>query len=241
MKYALYPNGLTPDPNDFTAKVVDAPTRTLDDLLEDMAHPGSGLTEGEVRMVIAALERCIQKVVQRGENVNLGFLRSSITIQGVFHHKNEVFDPAKHSLMLNLQAGNSLQKQLELITLEKVTSTLKRPLLTTFHDLKSDSVNTQITPGRIGVLAGGDLKVDMEDPEQGVYFIDGQSQETKVVLFSKNVASELHFEIPDALASGGYRLEVRNRYKGSQTLRVGSLEQTLNVVATGAPIGTPIN
>ena len=236
MKYALYPNNLTPDPNDFTAKVVDAPTRTLDDLLDEMAHPGSGLTEGEVRMVVSALERCVQKAIQRGENVNLGFLRSSITIQGVFHHKNEAFDSSKHTLVLNWQASNGLQKQLELISLEKVASSLKRPILSSFHDLKSDSTNAQATPGRIGVLAGVGLKVDTDDPEQGVYFINGQNQEAKVALFSKNVASELHFEIPDGLADGSYRLEVRNRYKGSQTLRVGSLEQFLNVSSVGTPV-----
>lgn len=230
MKYALYLNNLTPDPNDFAARVVDAPTRTLKDLMDDIIHPGSGLTEGEVVMVISALERAIQKAIQRGENIDLSFLKSTITIQGVFNHKDETFNPNKHTLVLNWKPGASLYKQLEGITLEKVPAILKRPVLVAFNDLKSKTTDTVATPGRIGTIEGSDLKIDTEDTEQGLFFINDKSVETKVSIFSKNTGSGLHFEIPETLKAGNYRIEVRNRYKGSKTLRTGSLEQTVEVL-----------
>jgi hypothetical protein len=82
----------------------------------------------------------------------------------------------------------------------------------------------------MGRLVGSRLKVDPDDPEQGIFFIAEDGRATRVEVIAKNVYSELIFLVPANLSPGTYRLQVRALFNQSD-LRAGHLGQKLTITA----------
>jgi hypothetical protein len=75
-------------------------------------------------------------------------------------------------------------------------------------------------------LTGYRLKFDSSDPNQGIFFINGNL--TQVSIVGKNSPAELMFLVPASLTTGDYSLEIRSSM-GNGTVRTGVLAETLTV------------
>ncbi|MDR8392506.1 DUF4469 domain-containing protein [Aliifodinibius sp. S!AR15-10] len=73
------------------------------------------------------------------------------------------------------------------------------------------------------------LKIDPEDPDQGLFLVASDGAETKVEEFVENSPSKLGFRVPEGLASGEYTMEVRAKLHNTNELRVGTLKAPLAV------------
>ena len=83
-------------------------------------------------------------------------------------------------------------------------------------DMRTHSVNDQLTPGRNAKISGGRLKVEGDDPSCGVYFVneaDGTRVKVDAADIVENQNARLFIVIP-ALVSGTYRLELSTQYSG---------------------------
>src|SRR5699024_10157343 len=110
IKYALYPNHLTADPNDHQAIVQDQTSRSIVDIIDIMIIRGSTVTKPDALSVIEPYEAAIEEVLTNGYRVNTPLMRISASIQGVFNDEFDSFDSSRHYVRLNVNPGSRINK-----------------------------------------------------------------------------------------------------------------------------------
>ena len=103
------------------------------------------------------------------------------------------------------------------------------PIPNDFEDIASDTVNNIITPTGTAILQGVRLKFNMEDDEQGIFFIAANGAVNRVSKIITMTSSQVVFLIPQELAAGEYTLEVRILPKGNKMIKKGVLKDLLTV------------
>ncbi|MEP1095336.1 MAG: DNA-binding domain-containing protein [Cyclobacteriaceae bacterium] len=230
IKYALYPNHLTSDPDDFMAVVQDQESRTKEDLIDVMIGRGSTVTKAEALSVLEEFEAAVQQALEEGNSINTPLFRISASIQGVFLGESESFKDNQHYVRLNVKPGSRIGEIAGNIDVQKVEASAPQPNLVSFRDVVSDTTNETLTPGGVGELTGSRLKIGADDPTQGIFLVAADGTSTQVATIIRNKPSNLIFMIPVGLPSGEYRMEVRVVFRGTTSLRVGQLNHTIQVV-----------
>ena len=237
LPYSLHDNVLTPDPTDYMAVVQDTKKCSISNIIDDITGEGSILKETECSAVLHAFFRALGKRLQNGEGFISEYLLLDRSISGVFTSRDDSFDPARHQINANLRLGSMLATMAEQTPVHKVPTVKKLPVLESVRDLKTKTFNDRITPGSFAEINGRELKIgDLNDPQQGVFFIDANGVETRVNEVSNNYPSKLTVEVPDGLNTGEYRLEVRTVRRTTKKLRRGNLNETLVVASTPTPL-----
>lgn len=234
VKYALFKNHLTPNPNDYTAVVQGNDSRTEEDVIDVMIGRGSTVTKAESLSVSEEKAAAIEDMLKQGYSINTPLFNVSISISGIFNGEDDRFDPERHQVKLNLTPGTRLKAITSQIAVERVSANKILPILRTFTDENSNTINANLSPGGAGQLSGDRLKVEMEDPKQGLFFVADDGTTTRTTQIIRNKPSELIFMIPSSLAPGTYRLEVRTIFSGNTDIRIGLLEAPLSVKTTRA-------
>ena len=227
MKYSLYLNELTIDPNDYMARLLEVPAFTLDDIVRIVVREGSPFTEEEVRGVYAALEKATAELTERG-TVATSLFTTQLSVKGVFHDRNETFTPGKHHVNLKMLPGERLLEAAQRITLEKTEKEALRPMLLAVYDLENDQATDRLVAGHTLLISGRRLKVDRQQSEQGAYLISTANGKAEVKLETlRSIPSELTVRVPTTLKKGNYQLVVRN-VRGKKTIE-GSYEDLLTL------------
>ncbi|TLX73076.1 DUF4469 domain-containing protein [Labilibacter sediminis] len=229
LKYGLTLNHLTKNPDDYKGIITDVETVTTEQIVEKMIGKGSTVTKAEALSVIEEFSSAVEDAISQGKNVNTDLFKITPSMSGVFTSAQDSFDSNRHSIRLNLNAGNRLVKAIENIELRKVAITTTQPVLHIFTDIKTNAINERFTPGQIASIKGSMLKFDEQDDAQGIYFIDSDGKSTKVSQVVKNKPSELLFFVPEGL-NGTFQVEVRAKVHNHKTIRKGRLNSKLKGV-----------
>jgi hypothetical protein len=228
--YALHPNLMTPDPNDCKANVVDRTVYTLDDLIKQMTAEGSILKPTECYAVIDSFLSRIGLNLAEGIGFSSEFFSLSIEMSGVFVNDKDKFDANRHQIYPNLRPGKAWKENLALAKVEKVVADENKPRPENIIDMKSKTSDQILSPGGMAELQGFMLKVDETASDEGIFILSEESKsEVKVNYLFQNYPKTIQFEIPDSLTAGTYKIEVRNRAHNGKGLRIGKMEQVLNV------------
>jgi len=227
LRYGLIPNHLTDDPDDYMGIVTNNEAVTAEKIVEQMVGKGSTVTKAEALSVTEEFEYAVVEAVKNGNSVNTQLFKINPSVSGVFTDKHDGFDPARHAIRLNLNAGSRLSKAIADIELRKVEITSPQPVVQQFIDLKTKVVNESFTPGQVAALRGSLLKFDEEDNTQGIFFIAADGAETRVSNMIKNKPSELMFLVPDSLTTGTFQLELRTIFHHSKAMKKGRLLNNL--------------
>ena len=114
IKAYLYDNLLTPDPNDFTARV--SSERSLS--VADICH--SAATRGGADVSDAAMSHAVKLFLKEmayrlcdGFAVNTGYFTAMPVVRGVFLNPNETFDPQRHTLQFQFTQGELMRREIE--------------------------------------------------------------------------------------------------------------------------------
>jgi hypothetical protein len=228
LRYGLIPNHLTDDPNDYKGVVTENETITMDQIIDQMIGRGSTVTKAEALSVLEEFSHVVVDAVTKGNNISIDLFKIYPSITGVFVDQQDDFDPSRHTIRLNMNAGPRLKDALANIQVRKVEVVDHKPVIHQFNDLKSKRVNESVTPGQMASLTGTMLRFDEADPNQGIFFVSSNGEVTKATHVIKNKPSELLFFSPDDL-KGICQVEVRTLFKDSKRLRVGSLVNELSV------------
>lgn len=228
IKFYLLDNPLTPDPTDFRAEVVDQPVRTEKDIVKMILHRNVGLSESQILSVLKEERAAIELFLEEGDCVSTELFTVKPKVKGVFYSKTEGFDRSKHQVNLKLRPSAGLRKVTEKIAVERVAEVKPAPLLSVLVDYASDTQNEVVTPGQMARIYGERLKYDVEDPLQGIFFINDRKKESKVATVADNLPKSLTFNVP-VLPQGTYRLIVRSAYK-MKGLREGELDDMVEVI-----------
>ena len=236
IKYALFENNLTADPDDYTAMVQISGSAAGDDLVQDIIDQGTTVNKPDILAVTAALKLACQRRVEQGQRVNyFGMVEFFPRIQGVFTGPLDGFDAARHRVDIGANPGSELREAVRTgAGVEKVEAVKPSPSPIEYRDINSDTTNDTVTLGGIGQLSGSRLKFDPGKADEGLYFIATAGGETKVPTVQKNKPSQLVFLVP-TLVAGTYHLEVRARMArgtSARELRTGRLDAVLTVLPT---------
>jgi len=233
INYALFENNLTSDPNDFMARIEDAGSANLPEIVQQMLDQGSTTTSADIYAVLEDVFKAVEALLLLGYRVNLGDVAQFYDrMQGVFDGPNDKFDPSRHKLDVGVSPGQRLRDAIrEHGKVKKDEAIIPTPDLIQFQDLISHTHNIEFRPGGVGTIIGHRLQHDETQADEGIFFIDSLSGvQTKVALIQKNMPAELIFVIPDTLVGPPpYYLEVRARLNGGAQLRTGRLDATLVV------------
>lgn len=231
LKYGLYDNPVTPDPTDYMAVVQDSEKVTVEDLIEEITVPGSILKETECVAVFHAILKALGKVLHEGKGFKSEYLVLDHSIKGVFTSEEDVFDPNRHEVSINLRLGSVLREMTRDIPVSKVKASVPVPVLERVYDHWTETVNDQITPRSSVDILGENLKIgDQEDPEQGIFLIDSKNTEIRATRMAQNTPKKLIFSVPEEVTKGSYTLEIRTILKNTTKLRRGRLNETLVVI-----------
>lgn len=230
LKYALFSNHLTADPHDYMALAQDAVIKTEEDIIDLMISRGSTVTKAEALSVLEEYATALTQVLEDGNRVNTSLFNVAPSIIGVFNDLSDNFDAARHSIKLNVTPGVRLKKVSEDIKATKVIGEAVIPILLEYYDYSSDTMGELSTATGPAFIRGANLKIDPEDPEQGVYFVNETGTEFKVPQLLRNKPKELLFMNPEGLTGNSITLEVRNKSKNSKTLRSGNYPSELKAM-----------
>ena len=221
IKAYLYDNLLTPDPNDFTARV--SSERSLS--VADICH--SAATRGGADVSDAAMSHAVELFLKEmayrlcdGFAVNTGYFTAMPVVRGVFLNPNETFDPQRHTLQFQFTQGELMRREIEDVEVKIMGVAETGLYIGQVEDMKSRTVNEVLTPGFNLRVTGTKLRVVGDKPGVGIFF-----RETATNTASKvdegdivvNNPSELMIIIP-ALPAGTYQLEVTTQYSTGNKL-----------------------
>ena len=236
IKAYLYDNLLTPDPNDFVARV--SSERSLS--VADICH--SAATRGGADVSDAAMSHAVELFLKEmayrlcdGFAVNTGYFTAMPVVRGVFLNPNETFDPQRHTLQFQFTQGELMRREIEDVEVKIMGVAETGLYIGQVEDMKSRTVNEVLTPGFNLRVTGTKLRVVGDKPGVGIFFRETATNtatkvdEADIVI---NNPSELMIIIP-ALPAGTYQLEVTTQYSmGKQWLkepRTSVFEKTLTV------------
>jgi hypothetical protein len=155
--------------------------------------------------------------------------RFSLSICGPFESLDDSFDHNRHYVKVNCRKGDAIKIDPTKLSFEKVKQTQVKPFIDHVLDYSTMEENATITPGGAAEINGELLKMDTEDPEQGLYFIQNGTT-TKVDVLIRNLPSDLMFNIPSSRTAGEYQLEIRTKvHKTDKTLKSSLFQHLLTV------------
>jgi hypothetical protein len=233
----LYDNVLTEDPNDFAARVVaDKPLTSKDVCNYATQRGGADISAKAMEHAVDLYLSEMVYLLCNGFTVNTGVFNVRPAIKGVFNKATEQFNPEKHKISFDFNQGLRLRREIANVSVEITGVSKVSFFIDEVVDIESESVNDLLTPKHNLRISGSKIRIDGENAENGVYFINQESKE-RVKVTSKmpvNKPSELMIVIP-ALAAGTYKLEVVTQYGGNskQLLkepRTAAFERILSVL-----------
>ncbi len=223
IKAYLYDNLLTPDPNDFTARVSSERSLSVADICHSAATRG-GADIGEAAMS-HAVELFLGEMAYRlcdGFAVNTGYFTAMPVIRGVFLNPNETFDPERHTLQFQFTQGERMRREIESVEVQIMGVAETGLYIGQVEDMKSRTVNDRLTPRFNLRVTGTKLRVVGDKPGVGIFFRETATNtatkvdEGDIVI---NNPSELMIIIP-ALPVGTYQLEVTTQFSvGNRLLK----------------------
>lgn len=221
IKAYLYDNLLTPDPNDFVARV--SSERSLS--VADICH--SAATRGGADVSDAAMSHAVELFLKEmayrlcdGFAVNTGYFTAVPVVRGVFLNPNETFDPQRHTLQFQFTQGELMRREIEDVEVKIMGVAETGLYIGQVEDMKSRTVNEVLTPGFNLRVTGTKLRVVGDKPGVGIFFRETATNtatkvdEGDIVI---NNPSELMIIIP-ALPAGTYQLEITTQYSTGNKL-----------------------
>lgn len=230
IRYALYENTLTSDPNDYSAMVQAAGTADLALVAQRMVERGSPLTQAEILRVLEDEAHAVESLLIEGWRICLPSVSLTPRIRGAFCGAADSFNPTRHQIDAVASPAPHLRELLQANAhLEKIAVDKPGPVPLEFTDINTGTVNEALTPGGIGRVRGNQLRFDPKDPQQGLFLLSSDNETFRVNFVATNKPGELVFSLPTSLQAGTYRIEVRAILPERSELSSGTLEATLTV------------
>jgi hypothetical protein len=222
IKAKLYPNLLTDDPNDYSARVDSE--RSLS--ISDICH--SANTRGGVPVAPDVMSYHVDSFFKEmlyqlcdGFSVNTGYFTARVVIKGVFNSPVENFDTDKHAVYFQFNQGPLLREEIENVNVEILGVADTGSAIMEVEDVKSGSVNDVITPNRNLRIRGYKLKIEGDQSQVGVSFVNESTGDITKVDPSdivENMPSELIIVTPE-LTAGTYGVQVTTQFNKNALLK----------------------
>jgi hypothetical protein len=235
IKAWLYPNLLTPNPDDYVIRPVAERTLSVTEICETaVSRGGADISASAMEHAVNLYHKEMGYQLCDGFSINTGWYTAGPQVRGVANSPNEQYSKEKHTLLFEFHQGSLLRKELENVDVEIIGVADTEAAITQVIDVKTGSVNDLLTPNRNLKIAGHKIKIAGDNAANGIYFVNQTTAERTKVDSSDivtNNPSELIVVIPE-LTQGTYLLEVTTQYAVGSVLkepRTATFDKSLSV------------
>jgi hypothetical protein len=235
--YKLSKNNFNNEEDTYRALVKHVETLSQEDILDEMEWRSSSLTKADMLAFIEDHDRAILRALLKGKRVTTELVEYKLSVKGNFIDDEDQFDPARHKIVPKVLPGPALRREVsKVVQIEKQRPVKRQPSVDKFINMYNGQANTTLSPTHTARIVGSQLRFDPADPEQGLFLVPqtngsgllSDPTPIQVEEISRMTSGEIIFRVPDNLASGGYKLEVRARF-GQSNIRTGAYEEVLTV------------
>ena len=212
----LYDNLLTPDPNDFSARVISERSLNIKDICESSAtRGGADVSAPAMQHGVELFLKEMAYLLCDGFSINTGYFTAVPSIRGTFNSPNENFNSDKHSILFQFTQGDTLRKEIANVDVEITGVAEAGTEIMQVTDVKTGSVNDLLTPNRNLKIVGSRIKLAGDHPDLGLVFVNQAAPNNTYLVamdeFVVNNPSELIIVIP-TLPAGQYKLQLTTQY-----------------------------
>ncbi|MDR7794743.1 DUF4469 domain-containing protein [Riemerella anatipestifer] len=230
LKAWLRPNLLTKDdPNDFVAVPLLGDSLGITEIVEALKKEGMEIQTETAVDIITRFNRKASELVLNGYSVNTGLVYMRPAIKGVFYDKT--WDKEKHSVYVNVNQGLDLRKAVADTKVEVLGEQSSPMSVFSITDKATGKADGTLTKGKNAEIKGTFIKIDGNDPKNGIVFknIDNQQE---VKLSSEHIVlnepSRLLILVPTDLEAGNYELSLTTQFTKGNTLLKDPRTETLS-------------
>lgn len=172
----------------------------------------------------------ISENLAQGIGFSSEYIRIQLTISGVFDGPDDQFDQQRHQKQINVSASGVMKSAISELKVDKVQPNDRTPEINSVYDLKTQEQDGPLSPGHMIEIRGSRLKLDPDQPDEGIYLIaKGDGAETRLEFIHRNLPGTLSAMLPEGLGAGDYTLEVHTRLIGNMNLFTGVFVKTLSI------------
>ncbi|MDY3364221.1 DNA-binding domain-containing protein [Riemerella anatipestifer] len=219
LKAWLRPNLLTKDdPNDFVAVPLLGGSLGITEIVEALKKEGMEIQTETAVDIITRFNRKASELVLNGYSVNTGLVYMRPAIKGVFYDKT--WDKEKHSVYVNVNQGLDLRKAVADTKVEILGEQSSPMNVFSITDKATGKADGTLTKGKNTEIKGTFIKIDGNDPKNGIVFknLDNQNE---VKLSAEHIVlnepSRLLILVPTDLEAGNYELSITTQYSNGKT------------------------
>ncbi|MDR7796825.1 DNA-binding domain-containing protein [Riemerella anatipestifer] len=220
LKAWLRPNLLTKDdPNDFVAVPLLGGSLGITEIVNALKKEGMEIQTETAVDIITRFNRKASELVLNGYSVNTGLVYMRPAIKGVFYDKT--WDKEKHSVYVNVNQRLDLRKAVADTKVEILGEQSSPMSVFSITDKATGKADGTLTKGKNAEIKGTFIKIDGNDPKNGIVFknLDNQNE---VKLLAEHIVlnkpSRLLILIPTDLDAGNYELSITTQYSNGKTV-----------------------
>ncbi|USL95272.1 DUF4469 domain-containing protein [Riemerella anatipestifer] len=230
LKAWLRPNLLTKDdPNDFVAVPLLGGSLGITEIVEALKKEGMEIQTETAVDIITRFNRKASELVLNGYSVNTGLVYMRPAIKGVFYDKT--WDKEKHSVYVNVNQGLDLRKAVADTKVEILGEQSSPMSVFSITDKATGKADGTLTKGKNAEIKGTFIKIDGNDPKNGIVFKNLDTQQ-EVKLSAEHIVlnepSRLLILVPTDLEAGNYELSLTTQFTKGNTLLKDPRTETLS-------------
>lgn len=215
IKYIVYENNMNKNVR-FSAKTIMTDSFGSKDIIKKMLEAGSTITEPDIVAVFEVFSTTVEQLLREGKRVNFfDIIHLYPVISGTFNNIHEKYCADKHKIKIKSSPGKRL-RNIKFNNEEIINGNFSKPAPNpiSFKDIKSNTENLIVSSNNIGVISGRNLKVNIENEDEGVFLINqNENSVIRISKFQKNSPKQLVFLTPDLKNDEIYQIEVRSRLR----------------------------
>ncbi|MFP4090971.1 MAG: DNA-binding domain-containing protein [Cyclobacteriaceae bacterium] len=219
IRFALYPNPFKKDKEEMIARAVPRACAGDEEVMEMILRRNSGLSRSEVMAVLEEYTLALECLLREGYSVHTSLMKLDASIQGKFRDRDDRFDAKRHRICLNITPGKRLRGLLKGEKAYHIRPSAPRPVISQFIHFDAQLPEHSFLPGMLIRLTGHRLKVNTQNPDEGIFVKAENQQAWKVAQYITNEPAQLFFMMPADLPAGTYSLQVHCRVGNSTELR----------------------
>ncbi|MDY3339480.1 DNA-binding domain-containing protein [Riemerella anatipestifer] len=233
LKAWLRPNLLTKDdPNDFVAVPLLGGSLGITEIIEALKKEGMEIKTETAVDIITRFNRKASELVLNGYSVNTGLVYMRPAIKGVFYDKT--WDKEKHSVYVNVNQGLDLRRAVADTKVEILGEQSSPMSVFSITDKATGKADGILTKGKNAEIKGTYIKIDGNDPKNGIVFKNLDTQQ-EVKLSAEHIVlnepSRVLILVPSDLEAGNYELSITTQSStGSVLLKEPRTERLPNPV-----------
>ena len=218
----LRPNTLTKDNDrDCIADVhAHAATQRNEDIAEIITKERSEFRKETIINILNMRDKAVKDLIQEGLSFMDGLVQISPRVSGVWETENSSYDEKIHKRTVDLVPTTDLRTALDAIGVKVLGAKEETARITEITDTATGLKDGSLTIGDDIIIEGSKIKVDENDPAQGVFFKAENGTEYKTNRrLSVNNPSQIIARVPKEVPEGKVEVMVRTKFStGNKTL-----------------------